>query len=207
MKKGQDPSVIFDQIGSIEYQYNTPDKHIEESELIAVVLDAATVKYQPVLTSEQRLCGDHLTLEHLESAMNQHWRQVKSSKTHDEDGAEISLVAFGGTCFLCDKTGHKANTCPMKNKANHGNSNLVHHALTPYYMRLFQEFCEAFSAFSGSMEIHIYQPHVNHATGFLSVLLNINVVQIIGEDPDLESLFPTNNRFQKSLGISLSSCT
>ena len=57
MKKGQDPSVIFDQIGSIEYQYNTPDKHIEESNLIAVVLDAATVEYQPVLTSEQRLCG------------------------------------------------------------------------------------------------------------------------------------------------------
>jgi hypothetical protein len=58
----------------------------------------------------------------------------------------------------------------------------------PHYMRLFHEFCEAFSAFQGSMKIHIYQPHVNYATDFLSVL-NVNVVQIIGEDPDLESLF------------------
>ena len=57
MKKGQDPSVIFEKNCSIENQYNAPDKHIEESNLIAVVLDAATVEYQPVLTSEQRLCG------------------------------------------------------------------------------------------------------------------------------------------------------
>ena len=55
--------------------------------------------------------------------MNQHWRQVKSSNTQDDDGAEIPLVAFGGTCFLYNKTGHKANTCPMKNKTNRGNSN------------------------------------------------------------------------------------
>jgi hypothetical protein len=33
---------------------------------------------------------------------------------------------------------------------------LVRHAHTPHYMRLFHEFCEAFSAFPGSMEIHIY---------------------------------------------------
>jgi hypothetical protein len=63
---------------------------------------------------------------------------------------------------------------------------LVRHAHTPHYMRLFQEFCRAFSAFPGSMEIHIYQPHINHATDFLSVL-NINLVQIIGGDPYLES--------------------
>jgi hypothetical protein len=87
------------------------------------VLDAATAEYQPVLTSEQRLRGEDLTLAHLESAMNQHWQQVKSSKTHDDDDTEISLITFGGTCFLCDKTGHKANTCPMK-KTNRGNSNL-----------------------------------------------------------------------------------
>ena len=53
MKKGQDPSTIFEQICSIENQYNAPGKHIEEDDLIAVVLDAATAEYQPVLTSEQ----------------------------------------------------------------------------------------------------------------------------------------------------------
>ena len=85
MKKGQDPSAIFEQLSSIKNQYNAPGKQIEEGDLIAVVLDAATAEYQPVLTSEQRLRGEHLTLEHLESAMNQHWRQVNHSKTTDEE--------------------------------------------------------------------------------------------------------------------------
>ena len=125
MKKGQDPSAIFEQLSSIKNQYNAPGKQIEEGDLIAVVLDAATAEYQPVLTSEQRLRGEHLTLEHLESAMNQHWRQVNHSKTTDEedrDENETSLSAFEGTCFVCKQKGHKANTCPKKNSTNHGNT-------------------------------------------------------------------------------------
>ena len=126
MKKGQDPAVIFKQISSIENQYNAPGKHIEEDDLIAVVLDAASIEYQPVLTSEQRLRGDALTLANLESAMNQHWKQTKTTKK-DEDNNEISLSTFEGACFMCQEKGHKANTCPKKTtnsgKAYNGNGN------------------------------------------------------------------------------------
>jgi hypothetical protein len=64
---------------------------------------------------EQRLRGDKLTLNDLETAMNQFWRQGKTPKTNDgNDAAEISLSAFGGVCYNCKKKGHKANKCPDK---------------------------------------------------------------------------------------------
>ena len=81
--------------------------------MIAVILDAAPEEYHAVLTLEQRLRGDKLTLNDLETAMNQFWRQGKTPKTNDgNDAAEISLSEFGGVCYNCKKKGHKANKCP-----------------------------------------------------------------------------------------------
>ena len=83
--------------------------------MIAVILDAAPEEYHAVLTLEQRLRGDKLTLNDLETAMNQFWRQGKTPKTNDGNyAAEISLSAFGGVCYNCKKKGHKANKCPDK---------------------------------------------------------------------------------------------
>jgi hypothetical protein len=76
MKKGDDPAVIFEQISSIRNQFNNALITIDNDNLIAVVLDAATVEYQSVLTSEQRNKGANLTIGYLESAMTQQWRQV-----------------------------------------------------------------------------------------------------------------------------------
>ena len=114
MKKGQDPATLFEQLSSIENQYTAPGKKIDEGDLIAVIFDAAPAEYHSVLTAEQRLKGDALTLSDLETAMNQHWRQVKSPKTNDGDGVEILLSAFGGVCYLCKQKGHKANKCPKR---------------------------------------------------------------------------------------------
>jgi hypothetical protein len=114
MKKNQDPATLFEQISSIENQYNAPGVKIDEGDMIAVVLDAASAEYQAVLTAEQRLRGDKLTLNDLETAMNQHWRQCKSPKISDGKGVEISLSAFGGVCYKCKQRGHKASKCPNK---------------------------------------------------------------------------------------------
>ena len=76
--------------------------------MIAVILDAAPEEYHAVLTLEQRLRGDKLTLNDLETAMNQFWRQGKTPKTNDGNyAAEISLSAFGGVCYNCKKRGIK----------------------------------------------------------------------------------------------------
>ncbi len=74
MKPNDDPRVIFEQISTIENRYTTATQTIEKEDLIAVVLDAAAKDYQAVLTCEQRVRGQSVTLLDLETAMNQHYR-------------------------------------------------------------------------------------------------------------------------------------
>ena len=51
-------------------------KKINEDDLIAVVLDAATAEYQLLLTSEQHRLGSALKIDDLEVIMNQYWQQT-----------------------------------------------------------------------------------------------------------------------------------
>lgn len=74
MKPNDDPRVIFEQISTIENRYTTATQTIETEDLIAVILDAAAKDYQAVLTCEQRVRGQSVTLLDLETAMNQHYR-------------------------------------------------------------------------------------------------------------------------------------
>jgi hypothetical protein len=53
MKKDEDPAKLFEQISQIENKYNSATYRIPTDELIAVVLDAAPIQYQAVLTVEQ----------------------------------------------------------------------------------------------------------------------------------------------------------
>jgi hypothetical protein len=113
-KKSEDPATLFEQISSIEYKYNTSTKHIDEEDLIAVILDAAPMEYQSILTTEQRMKGASVTLSDLEVVMSQYWRQTKSTRDKnggENDDSEFSLAAafnrksnnrhkrFEGKCF------------------------------------------------------------------------------------------------------------
>jgi hypothetical protein len=75
---------------------------------VAVVLTAAPKDYHAVLTAEQRTKahgGDALTLDDLENAMNDMWRQGtgKHSKNDDDGGNELSLAAFEGQCLNVER--------------------------------------------------------------------------------------------------------
>jgi hypothetical protein len=107
MKKGENPAVIFEQISSIKSKFRSASVNIDENDLIAVVQDAANPEYQLVLTAEQRQKGTLLSIQDLESAMTQYWRQI-SGTTHKDDGNEIALMAFQGVCFKCGANGHKS---------------------------------------------------------------------------------------------------
>jgi gag-polypeptide of LTR copia-type len=72
MKKGSDPAKLFETLASIEDQYDGIGD-IKESDLIAVVLDVATQEYQAVLTADQSIKGNQLTLHDLETVMAQHY--------------------------------------------------------------------------------------------------------------------------------------
>lgn len=81
MKKGMDPAMLFEPT-SVENRYNTATNKIPQGDLITVISDSMPMYYKAVLTVEHRARGTLLTLDDLETVMNQHWwRQI--SKTSD----------------------------------------------------------------------------------------------------------------------------
>ena len=124
MTKDENPVTLFEQLSVIENQFRMPGMTIDEGDKIAVVIDAAPHEYQALITSERSIKGGNLTLDDLEIVMCGHWRQINrngvkakgatvatNGKSSDQ---EVVLSAFAGTCYLCKKTGHKANKCPDK---------------------------------------------------------------------------------------------
>ena len=70
MKKGMDPSILFETLTSIQKQYLGPGKSLPKEELIAIILDVAIDEYRASLTVEIRMKGESLTVEDLENVMN-----------------------------------------------------------------------------------------------------------------------------------------
>jgi hypothetical protein len=125
MKKYNDPAVLFEQLAEIEVAYAGTTIKITEQDCIGVVFATAAEKYHSVLTSEQRTKGAGLTMDDLEDAMNQLWIQGggRQKKHTGNDGGEMVLSAFGGTCYNCQEKGHIANQCPRKDGPNNGYRN------------------------------------------------------------------------------------
>ena len=103
MKQEDDPAVLFEQIAAIENRYNTVTQKLLEEDAIGVVMSAAHKDYMSVITSEQRLKKDALTLTDLEEVMSQQWRQTKGRD--DGHNNEIALTAFEGVCITAIKQG------------------------------------------------------------------------------------------------------
>jgi hypothetical protein len=112
--------VLFEQISLVTSRHRSPTgatggATIVEEDMIAIILNAAPAEHQAVLTSEQRSRGTTLTRAHLEEAMNQHWRQIKSKKVSRENkGEEANLRAIA--CYEHHETGHKAKKCPQRHQ-------------------------------------------------------------------------------------------
>ena len=120
MKKGADPSTLFDQIHAIDNQFV-----VDQSNLIAAVMHAATEDYHSIISTERRIRGEgKMTLAHLEEAMRDHYRHMSSALKRPGQSRgqepEVVLSAFGGICYNCKKQGHRANKCPDKAEANEG---------------------------------------------------------------------------------------
>ena len=88
MKKGEDPATLFEQLKNIENRYNTATQRLDEEDMIAIVLGAATSEYQSIVTAKQRRLGGNIKLDDLEN------------KDYDE-GMELTLMALSGKCFNC----------------------------------------------------------------------------------------------------------
>jgi gag-polypeptide of LTR copia-type/Zinc knuckle len=130
MKKGADPSTLFEQLSAIENQFSVPGTPMDESHMIAVILDAATDEYQAVISTERRIRGDKMSVMDLEVAMSEHYRQLsrvsggkkQQANSGGDSEHEVVLAGFGGVCYHCNKPGHKANKCPEKTDSTGGNN-------------------------------------------------------------------------------------
>jgi hypothetical protein len=123
MKKDDEPSILFEQLSTIENRFNKPGEQIPDDDLIVAVLTAAPKEYVSILTAEQRSKGTALRLTDLESAMTQHWRQTTGTLSTSEEGNEVTLLGFNGICYNCQQPGHRANECPEKVNINTGGRN------------------------------------------------------------------------------------
>jgi hypothetical protein len=115
-KKHKYPAILFEELAAIEMAYAYTTAKITKRECIGVVLATSLAKYHAVLTTEKHTKGSRLTIDNLEYALNQLQRQGCGSqkKYTRDDGGEIMLAAFGGTCYNCQEKGHRANQCPKK---------------------------------------------------------------------------------------------
>ena len=114
MKKGMNPLILFETLTSIQNQYLGPGKKLPKEELIPIILDVAPEEYRAVLSSEKRMRRDTLTVEDLESAMMDEYRQMTRTQVKSS-GTEGEMLLFGqGVCYSCGSPGHRANECPKR---------------------------------------------------------------------------------------------
>ena len=121
MGKTDDPSKLFEKIASIKNAFQTNKQTVDEEDLLATVLKKASEEYASILATEERTKGANLTLENLEAAMDTEYRiryGVKGTEREKKKRGELSLSAFNGICYNCQREGHLARDCPKRIKTN-----------------------------------------------------------------------------------------
>jgi len=121
MKKDDEPKTMFENIASIKNMFREANFVINDEDLIAVVMEKAPHQYASVITVEQAIKKDQLTLEDLCRAMTDLYRMDTKHHKDAEDkkaNKEVALGAVNGEvkCYKCGKAGHKAYQCPNKDK-------------------------------------------------------------------------------------------
>ena len=101
MKKDDNPDLLFDQLSTIKNWYNTPNKKVSESQMVAIVMARAPKDYKSLLTAELRAnvkAGIETSVDELQEIMVQHHRALfgsGSSKVTDLENKEYTLIGMG----------------------------------------------------------------------------------------------------------------
>ena len=109
------PQRLFEQLKAIQNQYKDIACGLRIEDMILAVFEKAPKEYSASLMMVEREKGNALTLKDLEDAMKSYYRVKYGDQRKESKQGEVSLSAFQGTCYTCQKKGHKSNQCPMKN--------------------------------------------------------------------------------------------
>ena len=119
MQDSDEPDKLFEQLNAIQEAYESSGKQVDVHDLQAIVFTVAPKQYQPVLSAVQLEKGNALSLDDLETAMNQVYCQMTAAKKITGDGKELSLATVDHSnkeCWNCGEKGHIAKDCPKKKK-------------------------------------------------------------------------------------------
>lgn len=127
MKERENPTTLFEQIDAIKQlaASNPKGYKIDDDKYIAQIMMSAPVEYASVLTHAMASNGGTITVAEVKNMMKAFWQlkynliEVGKKKKGNREG-EISLLAsgFGGKCYECGETSHRAVDCPNKNNRN-----------------------------------------------------------------------------------------
>jgi hypothetical protein len=136
MGEKEDPAEMIDKLEAIKVTFDLLDEEVPEKTLVARALVVAPEQYGAALVAEKRQKGDKLTLEDVRSCMADVYAitygpAVKHKADKDSEEREVTLSnvgsgtgkRFSGTCFYCNKRGHKASECRSNPNATEASSN------------------------------------------------------------------------------------
>ena len=86
MKRGTNPSVLYETLTIIQNQCLVPGVRLPKDDIIAIILDVASEEYRPIHSIERRMRGESLSVEDLERAMSEEYRQLNCNHTKKDGG-------------------------------------------------------------------------------------------------------------------------
>jgi hypothetical protein len=98
-RKGGNPGILFENLTAIQNQYLGPGSRLPKEEMIPIILDVASEEYRDMLTVVRRMRWYDRTVEDLEDAMNEEYRQPNRGQTRrvKDNQGELLLTAFQGS--------------------------------------------------------------------------------------------------------------
>ena len=131
MRERENPTTLFEQIDTIKQlaDSNPQGYKLNDDECITQITTRAPDEYSSVLTNTMAaasIAGNPVKSGDLKTVMKAYWRLkynviggAKKGKNRNRE-VEISLLAsgFGGKCYECGDTGHRAVNCPSKKNCN-----------------------------------------------------------------------------------------
>ena len=115
-KENIPPKEIFTKFAKIRSSYETATKKMDESDIISNIVAIAPRIYREDIKVVMKTKGEEATVRDYEEAFKETYRIENMAESGEQKATntEVTLSAFTGTCYRCNKPGHKSTQCKSK---------------------------------------------------------------------------------------------